>query len=230
MNTTKYAIIVAGGSGSRFGSTLPKQFNPLRGEPMLMQTIRAFFNYDNAIQIIVALPSEYTSLWMDLCKQYNFTIKHSVVEGGETRFDSVKNALELIEDLDGFVAVHDGARPLVTTQVIKTGFDTSDSCDTAIPVVPVTDSIRQLDRNGSHSVNRDSFVAVQTPQVFQSRLIKEAYNTTYSPTFTDDASVIEYRGHELTLYNGDVDNIKITHPADLKIAEMILSERDEQTE
>ena len=114
MNTTKYAIIVAGGSGSRFGSTLPKQFNPLRGEPMLMQTIRAFFNYDNAIQIIVALPSEYTSLWMDLCKQYNFTIKHSVVEGGETRFDSVKNALELVEDLDGFVAVHDGARPLLS--------------------------------------------------------------------------------------------------------------------
>lgn len=219
----KFAIIVAGGSGSRFGSTLPKQFVLLAGEPLLMRTIRAFHNYDPAMQIIVALPAEHITLWTDLCSQYDFTIDVKVVEGGASRFESVKNALFSITEADGLVAVHDGARPLVSQRVIGDGFITAEGCGTAIPVVPVTDSIRQLDRQGSHSVNRDTIVAVQTPQVFNLKLLKDAYAVPFSPIFTDDASVVESRGVDVALYKGDVENIKITHPNDIRIAEMIIN-------
>ena len=124
------------------------------------------------------------------------------------------------------MAVHDGARPLVTERIIADGFDTAERTGTAIPVVAVTDTIRQLDRTGSHTVNRESLVAVQTPQVFNLRLLRDAYSTPPSPIFTDDASVVEYRGNDVTLFKGDVDNIKITHPNDLKIAELIIAERN----
>ena len=219
----KNAIIVAGGSGSRFGTTLPKQFVSLAGEPLLMRTIRAFYEYDSAMQIIVALPAEHITLWTDLCEQYNFTIEVKIVEGGARRFNSVQNALSSITESDGLVAVHDGARPLVSLRGIADGFVTAEGCGTAIPVVPVTDSIRQLDRQGSHSVNRDTIVAVQTPQVFNLILLKDAYAVPFSPLFTDDASVVESRGVEVSLYKGDVDNIKITHPNDIRIAEMIIN-------
>ncbi|MDY4942701.1 MAG: 2-C-methyl-D-erythritol 4-phosphate cytidylyltransferase [Candidatus Limisoma sp.] len=222
----KYAIIVAGGSGSRFGSTLPKQFALLGGEPVLMRTIRAFHAYDPHTDIIVALPTEHISLWNDLCRQHDFRIGVTIVEGGASRYESVKNALSAIESNDGIVAVHDGARPLVTERIIADGFDTAERTGTAIPVVAVTDTIRQLDRTGSHTVNRESLVAVQTPQVFNLRLLRDAYSTPPSPIFTDDASVVEYRGNDVTLFKGDVDNIKITHPNDLKIAELIIAERN----
>lgn len=222
----KYAIIVAGGSGSRFGSTLPKQFALLCGEPVLMRTIRAFYAYDPHTNIIVALPAEHISLWNDLCRQHSFRIGVTVVEGGASRYESVKNALSAIDSADGIVAVHDGARPLVTERTIADGFDTAERTGSAIPVVAVTDTIRQLDRQGSHTINRESLVAVQTPQVFNLRLLRDAYSTPPSPIFTDDASVVEYRGNDVTLYKGDVDNIKITHPNDLKIAELIIAERN----
>lgn len=223
----KYAIIVAGGIGTRFGSTLPKQFVSLKDEPILMHTIRAFHHYDKGISIIVALPTEYISLWHDLCQTHSFAIRHKIAEGGQSRFESVKNALRFIEEPDSLVAVHDGARPLASARLIADSFETAERCGTAIPAIPVTDSIRQLDRNGSHTVSRESLVAVQTPQTFRSGILKDAYNTAYSPLFTDDASVVEYRGTEITLFNGDVDNIKITHPIDIKTAEWILSENDE---
>ena len=222
----KYAIIVAGGSGSRFGSTLPKQFALLGGEPVLMRTIRAFHAYDPHTDIIVALPTAHISLWNDLCRQHDFSIGVTIVEGRASRYESVKNALSAIESSDGIVAVHDGARPLVTERIIADGFDTAERTGTAIPVVAVTDTIRQLDRTGSHTVNRESLVAVQTPQVFNLRLLRDAYSTPPSPIFTDDASVVEYRGNDVTLFKGDVDNIKITHPNDLKIAELIIAERN----
>lgn len=223
----KYTIIVAGGSGSRFGSTIPKQFTLLCGKPILMHTISAFHNYDKEMKIVVALPSEHITLWNDLCTQYEFKIKHDIVEGGENRFGSVKNALTSITDADGLVAIHDGARPLVTQRCIDEGFQTAERCGTAVPTVPITDSIRMLDRKGSHMIDRDSLVAIQTPQIFNLRLLKTAYTTPFSPTFTDDASVVEFRGSEITLYSGDFENIKITHPTDVKTAELILSERNE---
>lgn len=218
----RYAVIVAGGTGSRFGSTLPKQFVPLNGEPVLMHSVRTFHAYDPTMEIIVVLPNEYQTLWNDICKQYQFTIPHRIVVGGENRFESVKNALYSIKETEGFVAVHDGARPLIDRQTISDGFGTAERCGSAIPVIPVTDSIRQLDRQGSHTINRDTLVAVQTPQVFKLTLLKEAYNTAFSPMFTDDASVVEYRGTDVTLYKGNVRNLKITHPDDIKIAEIIL--------
>ena len=144
----KYAIIVAGGSGTRFGSTLPKQFIPLGGVPVLMRTIKAFADYDRDINIVVALPSEHLTLWGDLCALRNFDVPHKVVEGGANRFESVRNALFAVNETECLVAVHDGARPLVSRQVIAAGFETAARCGTAIPTVPVTDSIRQLDRNG----------------------------------------------------------------------------------
>ena len=219
----KYAIIVAGGSGSRFGSTIPKQFIPLAGTPILMHTIKAFYDSDPTTEIIVALPSEHLTLWGDLCASHKFTIEHKTVEGGANRFESVRNALFTITDTDCIVAVHDGARPLVSTEVIATSYDTAERCGTAVPVVPVTDSIRQLDRDGSHNVNRDTLVAVQTPQTFRIEILKDAYSAAYSPMFTDDASVVEFRGMNVTLYPGDVNNIKITHPMDIKTAEWILA-------
>ena len=219
----KYAIIVAGGSGTRFGSTLPKQFVPLGGVPVLMRTIKAFADYDRDINIVVALPSEHFTLWGDLCASRNFDVPHKVVEGGANRFESLRNALFAINETECLVAVHDGARPLVSRQVIAAGFETAARCGTAIPTVPVPDSIRQLDRNGSHNVSRESLVSVQTPQTFRVEILKEAYTTAFSPLFTDDASVVEFRGTPVTLYPGDVNNIKITHPMDNNTAEWILS-------
>lgn len=225
----KYAIIVAGGSGTRFGSTMPKQFLPLCDVPILMRTIAAFHDYDNAVKIIVALPTEYISLWNDLCHSHSFGIAHTIVEGGENRFESVRNALYSIKDSDGVVAVHDGARPLVCREVISKCFETAELCGSAVPAIPLTDSIRRLDRNGSHAVSRSSLVAVQTPQAFKIGMLKTAYATTYSPTFTDDASVVEFRGEHITLVDGDINNIKITYPIDIKLAEWILSEHDESS-
>ena len=223
----KFAIIVAGGSGSRFGSTIPKQFSQLAGKPVLMHSIEAFYEFDNGIRIIVVLPSEYIALWNDLCKSHGFAIPHSIVEGGQSRFQSVKNALCAIAETEGIIAVHDGARPLVSKRMIADGFNLALSCGSAIPQIPVTDSIRKLDRNGSHIVDRDSIVAVQTPQIFNLKILKSAYATNFSPIFTDDASVVEYAGTAVSLYDGDNENIKITHPIDLKIAELILSERND---
>ncbi len=219
----KYAIIVAGGTGTRFGSTLPKQFVHLCGMPILMRTIKAFYDNDPATNIVVALPTEFMSLWGDLCSSSNFSIKHKIVEGGANRFESVRNALFSINETECLVAVHDGARPLVSNEVIATSFDTAERCGTAVPVIPVTDSIRVLDRNGSHNVSRDSLVAVQTPQTFRIEILKDAYSAAYSPLFTDDASVVEFRGTKINLYPGDERNIKITHPMDIKTAEWILS-------
>ena len=223
----KFAIIVAGGTGARFGSTIPKQFVPLCKEPMLMRTIRAFHAYDPAVTIIVALPTEYVTMWDDLCKAHSFTIPHTIVEGGANRFDSVSHALDAIHADKWLVAVHDGARPLVTRELISNGYETALRCGTAIPTIPVTDSIRQLDRTGSHTLNRDSLAAVQTPQVFDLALLKDAYNTEFSPLFTDDASVVEYRGTQVTLYKGDVNNLKVTHPIDLKTAEWLIESAHE---
>ncbi len=222
----KYAIIVAGGSGSRFGTAIPKQFTLLADRPLLMHTIEAFHHADPSTTIIAVLPSAHQSLWSELCHKYEFSIPHTTTDGGDSRFQSVKNALVQIDGDTGLVAVHDGARPLVTQRMIADSFTTAETCGSAIPTIPLTDSIRRLDSHGSHILDRSTLVAVQTPQTFHLRLLKEAYSTDYSPIFTDDASVAEHSGASISLYPGDVENIKITHPLDIRIAEMILSERN----
>lgn len=192
-----------------------------------MRTIDAFYGYDSSIHIVVALPTEYISLWADICQSYSFTTPHTIVEGGQNRYESVKNALLSIPQTAGIVAVHDGARPLVSKDTIEKCFEIAEACGSAVPSVPITDSIRQLDRDGSHTVNRSTMVAVQTPQTFKLSILKDAYSAAYSPIFTDDASVVEFRGEPITLVEGDVRNIKITYHIDVKLAEWILSEENE---
>ena len=223
------AIIVAGGSGTRFGAQMPKQFLELAGKPILMRTILAFEealsggNYE----IIVTLPADQMDLWRELCERHGFAVPHRVVAGGETRWHSVKNALDSIGDPDGVdvIAVHDGVRPLVSAELIERVFGMARHDGSAIPVVLLNDSVRQVDDDGeSHALDRSSLRAVQTPQAFAARLLMEAYQQPYQKTFTDDASVVEAAGHQVTLVMGDPRNLKITRPMDLALAEYLLNQ------
>lgn len=218
---TTYAIILAGGKGLRMGADLPKQFLLLRGKPLLMHAIETFHQVDEGMSIIVVLPLEQMAYWNALCMEYHFSIPHQVVQGGETRFESVNNGLQLVEN-DGLVAIHDGVRPLVSTALIETCMRAAEEKGSAIPVVPVIDSLRSVHGIDSQSVDRNRFVAVQTPQVFQSFQIKAAYELPYRESFTDDASVVEAAGYALNLVEGERENIKITTPLDLSVAEVYL--------
>ena len=220
----RYAIIVAGGSGSRFGSNTPKQFLSLSGKPVLMHTIDKFAALAG-VEIIVVLPAAFVGWWRDLCAEYGFATEHRVVVGGANRFDSVKNAIVTISVQPGdTIAVHDGVRPLASTELIASAFACAEEKGSAIPVVAVTDSIRRvLDGNGSSEpLSRESLRAVQTPQVFDAVALRSAYNAEYSPFYTDDASVLEHNGGMIHMIDGEVTNIKITHPDDLTIAEMLM--------
>ena len=215
------AIIVAGGSGTRFGAQVPKQFLALQGKPVLMRTIEAFKGFD----VIVTLPAGQMDVWRDLCSEHGFTVAHRVVAGGETRWHSVKNALDSIgsvSDVD-VIAVHDGVRPLASADLINRCMATAREQGSAIPVVMLNDSVRQVDGDGSHALDRSTLRAVQTPQAFDARLLMAAYGQPFDPTFTDDASVVERSGHAVTLVDGDPVNLKITRPMDLALAEYLLS-------
>lgn len=222
-NSKRYAIIVAGGSGKRFGSEMPKQFLPLDGKAMLMRTIEKF---DQAgATIVVVLPNEHQELWMTMCKENNFAVTHTIATGGKTRFESVKNGIAAIEDLaDGdLVAVHDGVRPLASVELINRCYDNAKETGSAIPVVNPSDSIRQVMDNGcSKQLLRSSLRAVQTPQTFHAEWLKGAYDVEESPLFTDDASVVESAGHQVTLVEGEVTNIKITTPIDMVVASELI--------
>ena len=217
----KYILIVAGGSGTRMGAALPKQFLEINGKPVLMHTLEVFHRYDAQSKIILGLPASQMEFWKELCKKHQFTLDHQLSPGGETRFHTVKNALELIKE-EGLVAVHDGVRPLVSNDTLERCFKGAAEFGTAIPVLPVVESIRQLEETGSKAVDRTRFFSVQTPQVFQSKILKEAYEQEYSNHFTDDASVVEALGHSIHLVEGNRQNIKITHPMDLKLAEILI--------
>ena len=219
---TRYAIIVAGGSGSRFGSTIPKQFLPLAGLPVLMHTITRFT--DAGASVILVLPQAQTAYWHQLCQQYAFILPVTVAAGGDSRFQSVKNALDVITAQTGdIIAVHDGVRPLVDQEVIDNAYSQAAKHGSAIPAVPVTDSIRETSDDGmSKAIDRSHLVAVQTPQAFDAMMLKQAYDIPYDPAFTDDASVVERTGHAIHLIPGDPCNIKITHPGDIEIAEILL--------
>lgn len=217
----KYVIIVAGGKGLRMGSDLPKQFLPIGGKPVLMHTLEAFRKYDAQLQIILVLPQEQQLFWKQLCEQHRFTVKHLVADGGETRFHSVKNGLALVQS-SGLVGVHDGVRPFVSTEVIRRCYDLAEQQKAVIPVIDVVETVRHLTDGGSETVSRSDYKLVQTPQVFDVQLLKQAYAQEFTPFFTDDASVVEAMGVPVYLVEGNRENIKITTPFDLKVGSALL--------
>lgn len=217
---TKYAIIVAGGKGTRMKSGVPKQFLLLNGKPVLFHTLECFYHFDPLLKIILVLPRKHFSYWKKLCARYKFSLPHAMVAGGSERFFSVKNGLGLVKE-KGIVAVHDGVRPLANKVTLKKCFDAAAKKGNAIPVIPITESLRQKKKKGSVRVNRQEFFIVQTPQCFDSEILKKAYRQKYSAEFTDDASVVEKSGIKIVLTEGNPENIKITSPADLKIAELL---------
>lgn len=218
----KYAVIVAGGSGTRMGAATPKQFMAIGGRPILMHSIMQFVDYDSSISVIVVLPHNQLKEWEKLCEKYNFNIAHQVTSGGSTRFMSVRNGLELVKEANSLVAIHDGVRPFVSCATLESCFKTAAQKGNAIPVVDAVESVRLTDDEGNRAIDRNSVKLVQTPQVFASEIIKQAYSQPYQPFFTDDASVAEAAGNEIFLTSGNIENIKITTPFDLKIAEAVL--------
>ena len=217
----KYIIIVAGGKGLRMGGEIPKQFIPIGGKPVLMRTIETFYAYDSSIKIILVLPVSQQEYWKDLCLEYSFDIPHQVADGGETRFHSVKSGLNLVKE-DGWVGVHDGVRPFVSRDVIERCYSAAAMWQAVIPVVDVVETVRHMTEEGSETVPRDQYKLVQTPQVFDVSLLKNAYNQEYTSHFTDDASVVEALGVKVHLVEGNRENVKLTTPFDLKLAEMLI--------
>ena len=217
----KYIVIVAGGKGLRMGTDIPKQFLPIGGKPVLMRTIETFYTYDTGINIIVVLPVDQQKYWCELCHNYHFDIPHLVTDGGNTRFHSVKNGLAMVDD-DSLVGIHDGVRPFVSHEVITMCYQEAALHNAVIPVVDVVETLRQLHGNTSVTVDRSAYKLVQTPQVFSAKLLKDAYQQPYSTTFPDDASVVEALGMPVTLVPGNRENIKLTTPFDIKVAEALI--------
>lgn len=216
----KHIIIVAGGKGLRMGGDIPKQFLPVCGKPVLMRTLEAFHAYDASMHLILVLPIDQQAYWKELCRKYRFELSHDIANGGNTRFHSVKNGLALVEG-DGVVGVHDGVRPFVSQDVIARCYEEALVHKAVIPVIGVVETVRHLTDNGSETVPRDQYKLVQTPQVFDVALLRRAYQQEYTELFTDDASVVEALGEKVHLVEGNRENIKLTTPFDLKLAEML---------
>ncbi|MFD0749992.1 2-C-methyl-D-erythritol 4-phosphate cytidylyltransferase [Mucilaginibacter calamicampi] len=224
-DTNHYAIVVAGGSGTRMGTTIPKQFLSVNGLPILMHSLLAFYNSASKPQLILALHTDFHDYWKQLCSTHNFDIPHTLVSGGETRFHSVKAAFDIISDTNSIIAVHDAVRPLILSLLIDTAYQQAAESGNAIVAVKSRDSVRQLKGDTSVSLKRDEIYLVQTPQTFQYAQLKAAYLQAYNNAFTDDASVVESAGFKIHLVEGDHQNIKITFPEDIAIAELILKNR-----
>ena len=203
------------------GGDIPKQFLPVCGKPVLMRTIEAFYTYDNQIHVILVLPVGQQEYWRELCQTYNFNLPHEVADGGDTRFHSVSNGLALV-DGEGLVGIHDGVRPFVSQEVIARCFAEAEQKKAVIPVIGVVETVRCLEGEDSVTVPRDKYKLVQTPQVFDVALLKQAYHQDYADMFTDDASVVEALGEKVYLVEGNRENIKLTTPFDLKLAEMLV--------
>ena len=243
-----YIIIVAGGKGLRMGSDIPKQFLPIGGKPVLMRTLERFREYSPTLQIILVLPKAQQDYWLQLCQEYDFKVEYQMTDGGETRFHSVQHGLALIpDDAQGVVGVHDGVRPFPAIDVIRNCYETARKAKAVIPVIPIVETLRHIkaadehgpirtnghDNNGScksvksdafnisETVPRGDYRLVQTPQTFDIQLLKAANRQPYNDGFTDDASVVEAFGFDITLVEGNRENIKITTPYDLNIAEML---------
>ena len=219
-----YVIIVAGGKGLRMGSDIPKQFLPIGGKPVLMRTLERFREYSPTLKIILVLPKAQQDYWKQLCEEYHFNVEYQLADGGETRFHSVQHGLALIPDeTEGVVGVHDGVRPFPSIEVIRNCYETAREKKAVIPVIPVVETVRQLEGATSFTVPRDDYRLVQTPQCFDIQLLKAANRQPYNDGFTDDASVVEAYGFDITLVEGNRENIKITTPYDLKIAEALIA-------
>ena len=197
------------------GGDIPKQFLVVKGRPILMHTIERFHNFDSTIQLVVVLPKDQHDYWNGLCQQYGFDIPITIADGGKERFHSVKNGLACVHPRCSLIGVHDGVRPYVATEVIQRCYEAAAANGAAIPVVPVFETLRHITPDGSHTVPRQDYKLVQTPQVFQAPLLRRAYEQPFSPSFTDDASVVEALGHSITLVEGNRENIKITTKEDL---------------
>ena len=220
-----YVIIVAGGKGLRMGGEVPKQFLPVGGMPVLMRTILRFREALPPASIILVLPREQQDYWRQLCKDYDFTVDYQLADGGQTRFHSVQNGLRLVpDDAEGVVGVHDGVRPFVSVDVIRNCYETARRQKAVIPVVPVVETLRHIPTQ--KNVLRSDYCLVQTPQVFDIQLLKAANRQPYTEAFTDDASVVEAYGHDVVMVEGNRENIKLTTPFDLLIAESFLSAED----
>lgn len=217
----KYAIIVAGGTGTRMQGDVPKQFMLLNGKLIIQYSMEAFYAFDPSIQIIIVVHPDFTAQWQQLCLEYKIAIQHKVVEGGKTRFDSVKNGLEFIDD-DGLVAVHDAARPNIDADFIAYNFSEAEIYGSAVPGIVLNDTIRMINGDSTQQLDRTFLRAIQTPQVFKVSELKRAYKQPFQPIFTDDASVLEAAGFLLHLTEGRPGNIKITNPSDIALAEVLL--------
>lgn len=215
------AIIVAGGIGKRMEASIPKQFLLLKGKPLLCYSIDAFRAYDAIMQIVVVLPEVQIPIWKSLCIHHGFSTEHQIVAGGEERFHSVRNGLTKVAH-NGLVAVHDGVRPLVNGGLIDRCFKGAEANGSAIPVVPVSSSIREITPEGSKALDRSAFRIVQTPQCFRTDLLRKAFELPYERTFTDEATLVERLGQPVHLVEGDDANLKITTPIDLMVAAGLL--------
>jgi 2-C-methyl-D-erythritol 4-phosphate cytidylyltransferase len=230
-----YIIIVAGGKGLRMGTDIPKQFLPIGGKPVLMRTLERFREYSADLQIILVLPKAQQDYWKKLCQKHNFTVEYQLTDGGETRFHSVQHGLALIpDDVEGVVGVHDGVRPFPSVEVIRNCYETAREKKAVIPVIPIVETVRHLigesnvqcstfNVQRSVTVPRNDYRLVQTPQCFDIQLLKAANRQSYNDGFTDDASVVEAFGQSITLVEGNRENIKITTPYDIVVAEAILN-------
>jgi 2-C-methyl-D-erythritol 4-phosphate cytidylyltransferase len=220
------AILVAAGRGTRMGKSVSKQYLPIGGKPVLMHTLEAFHTADPGINLILVLPFDDFRFWENLCLEYKFSLSHRVVAGGETRFQSVRKGLQAIDFSEGLVAIHDGVRPFVKKEVIIQSFEQAAKSGSAIAVVSLKDSIREVTDEGlSFFRERHRFRLVQTPQTFQLQKIRKAFETPEKEQFTDDATVYEYQGWQVSLIDGNPENIKLTTPEDLDYAEFLLSKR-----
>lgn len=208
------------------GASIPKQFLEVEGKPILMRTIERFRQYSESLKIILVLPKDQQQYWHELCQKHDFTIPHQIADGGATRFESSKNGLSLIPDgEEGVVGFHDGVRPFVSTDVIERCYETARDEYAAIPVMPVTETLRYIDKYGAgKNVMRSDYRSVQTPQCFDIALAKQAFNQDDSPNFTDDASVVETLGCSVAMVEGNRENIKITTPFDLIVANAIIKQ------
>jgi len=223
----RYVVITAGGSGKRMRRAKPKQFIELAGKPLLMHTFEAFVRFDPNLHFVLVLSDNMVGCWHGLVKQYKFNIAHQIASGGPSRFHSVKSGLRLVPD-DAIVAIHDGVRPLVSADTLGRVFDNATKFGNAIPIIECKDSLRQVDYANNQPLDRDRIRLVQTPQAFQAGMIKKAYNRNYKDVFTDDATVYEASGHRITLVEGNPENMKVTTPEDLIVAEALLMQRISQ--
>ena len=229
MERKKYLIVTAGGTGTRMGAAVPKQFLELGGKPILHLTLEKFLEAVPDVHVLTVLPEGHIAAWRQYCQTANFVCPQRLVKGGFTRFHSVKNALEFVPD-DAIVAVQDGVRPLISVDKIRELFAAAESAPAVIPVLPVTDTLKELAKDADgrltstgESIDRSRIWGAQTPQIFHSTQLKAAYAQGYDTLFTDDASVAEKYGIPLTFLEGERYNIKITTPEDLTLAQVLIS-------